>query len=68
MHSNEIMYKFYNELDRIEVINSSLDNKRQILSGFVDELKKDLSNITLDDDLRKTNEELSKMFDEIVFP
>ena len=66
MHSNEIMYKFYNELDRIEVINSSLDNKRQILSGFVDELKKDLSNITLDDDLRKTNEELSKMFDEIV--
>lgn len=66
MNSNEIMYKFYNELDRIEVINSSLDNKRQILSGFVDELKKDLSNITLDDDLRKTNEELSKMFDEIV--
>lgn len=40
MHSNEIMYKFYNELDRIEVINSSLDNKRQILRGFVDELKK----------------------------
>lgn len=40
MNSNEIMYKFYNELDRIEVINSSLDNKRQILSGFVDELKK----------------------------
>ena len=66
MNSNEIMYKFYNELDRIEVINSSLDNKRQILNGFVDELKKDLSNITLDDDLRKTNEELSKMFDEIV--
>lgn len=66
MYSNEIMYEFYNELDRIEVINSSLDNKRQILSGFVDELKKDLSNITLDDDLRKTNEELSKMFDEIV--
>jgi hypothetical protein len=60
------MYKFYNELNRIEVVNSSLDKKRKILCEFVGELKKDLSNITLDDDLRKTNKELSKMFDEIV--
>ena len=66
MHSNEIMSNFYNELDKLKVINSSLDNKREVLSEYVNELKKELCNITLDDDLRKTNEELSRMFDEIV--
>ena len=66
MHSNEIMSNFYNELDKLKVINSSLDNKREVLSEYVNELKKELCNITLDDNLRKTNEELSRMFDEIV--
>lgn len=66
MHSTETMSNFYNELDKLKVINSNLDNKREILSGFVSELKKELCNIALDDDLRKTNKDLSRMFDEIV--
>ena len=39
MHSTETMSNFYNELDKLKVINSNLDNKREILSGFVSELK-----------------------------
>ncbi|WP_149703513.1 dynamin family protein [Campylobacter concisus] len=66
MNSTETMSNFYNELDKLKVINSNLDNKREILSGFVSELKKELCNIALDDDMRKTNKDLSRMFDEIV--
>ena len=66
MNSTETMSNFYNELDKLKVINSNLDNKREILSGFVSELKKELCNIALDDDLRKTNKDLSRIFDEIV--
>ena len=66
MHSAEIMEKFYKELETIKIVNENLDEKRQILSEFVTELKSELSKIALDDDLKKTNKELSRMFDEIV--
>lgn len=59
------MVEFYKSLDEISVRNSKIDEKRQKLQNLVDNLKSDLSKVSLDENLRRANENLAKAFDNI---
>lgn len=59
------MVEFYKSLDEISVRNSKIDEKRQKLQNLVNDLRDDLNNVSLDENLRKANEALAKTFESI---
>ncbi|MDA3042810.1 MULTISPECIES: hypothetical protein [unclassified Campylobacter] len=59
------MVEFYKSLDEISVRNSKIDEKRQKLQNLVNDLRDDLGNVSLDENLRKANEALAKTFESI---
>lgn len=59
------MVEFYKSLDEISVRNSKIDEKRQKLQNLVNDLRDDLGNVSLDENLRKANKALAKTFESI---
>lgn len=58
--------EFYKALDTLNVINSGLDKKREILNNFVADLNSDIEQIKLPQNVRNANRQLANMFDEIL--
>lgn len=66
MNQSSKLKLFYESLKDISIINSSVDEKRELLKKYVCSFNSNLQNLKVDENIKKQNKEISNLLEETI--